>query len=184
MAVINGTSIYGRVDILPEAESNSAIPIISFDLPPYNRDGMIESYEIKKIIHELISLNINSPDIIDAQRIIGYKINFVCNFNQFITGNDLYDKIKLLFDYAKAGKRIIFYPRKDLLNRNFEVNLANESLELGTKGGAMRNKYHRLPVIIFRTKYLEPDLKWFPPDPEPVSLAGGGSFAVPFEGSM
>ena len=139
----------------------------------------MESYEVKKISHELISVNIEAPDIINVRQILGYIITFTLNYNRFITGEALYNSVKKIFDAAKSGWKITLQPRIDAPWREFEVILANETLELGINKGGKKAYTHRLPVIVFRSKRLEPDLKWFPP----VFDEPGGGTGLPFEGS-
>lgn len=148
-------------------------------LPLTNSQGLTESYEVKKISHELISLTPGLPDIINAQQIIGYMITFTLNYSRWITGEALYGSVKKIFDAAKAGRKLFLTPRADAPWREFEVLLANESLELGLNKGGRRALTHRLPVLVFRSSRLEPDLKWFPPG---YAEPGGGT-VMPFEGS-
>lgn len=175
MSIING---YGSPVVKLYHPDKPEEPEFTLTLPLTNSGGLVESYEVKKISHELISVNTTSPDIITAQQIIGYIITFTLNYNRFITGEVLYGSIKKIFDSAKAGYRIIIQPRSDAAWREFEVILANDTLELGINKGGRKAYTHRLPVLIFRSKHLETDLKWFPPGyDEP-----GGGTGLPIEG--
>ncbi|MEO8514503.1 MAG: hypothetical protein ABI543_13160 [Ignavibacteria bacterium] len=176
MSVING---YGNPVVKLINTGGSETPEIILSLPITNSLGLVESYEVKKISHELISLNMDAPEIINAQQIIGYIITFTLHYNRFITGEVLYSQVKKIFDAARAGWKIVIQPRSDAPWREFEVILANETLELGINKGGSKAYSHRLPVLIFKSKRLEPDLKWFPP----VFDEPGGGTGIPVEGS-
>ena len=106
-------------------------------------------------------------------------ITFTLNYNRFITGEVLYDSVKKIFEAAKAGWKIVLQPRSEAPWREFEVILANETLELGINKGGSKAYTHRLPVLVFKSKRLEPDMKWFPP----VYESPGGGTGLPLEGS-
>lgn len=135
----------------------------TLELPLTNSGGLVESYQLRKISHELIGLNAEAPEITTKQKILGYTITFTLHYNEFITGEVLYTMVKTIFDASKAGWRIVLVPRSDAPWREFEVILANETLELGINKGGTKAKAHRLPVLIFKTKNLEPNLNWFAP---------------------
>ena len=175
MSVING---YGSPLVKLFNPERPEEPEYTLTLPLTNSGGLVESYEVKKISHELISINSEAPEIINAQQIIGYIITFTLHYNRFITGEVLYSSVKKIFDAAKAGWKITIQPRDDAPWREFEVILANETLELGINKGGRKAYSHRLPVLIFKSKRLEADLKWFPP----VFEMPGGGTGLPFEG--
>lgn len=176
MSVING---YGSPVVKLINPERPEEPEFTLALPLTNIGGLVESYEVKKISHELISLNSEAPDIINAQQIIGYIITFTLHYNRFITGETLYNSIKKIFDAAKDGWKIVIQPRMDAPWREFEVILANETLELGINRGGRKAYTHRLPILVFKSKRLETDLKWFPP----VFDEPGGGTGLPIEGS-
>ncbi|MBE2228466.1 MAG: hypothetical protein IAE93_14010 [Ignavibacteria bacterium] len=176
MSIING---YGHPVIKLISVDSDIETEVTVTLPLTNSGGLIESYEVKKISHELISLNPEAPDIINAQRILGYMITFTLNYNRWIAGEALYDSFKKIFEAAKAGWKIVLQPRDDAPWREFEVILANETLELGINKGGRFARTHRLPVLVFRSARLEPELKWFPPQYE----SPGGGTGLPLEGS-
>lgn len=175
MSIINGAS-YPVVKLYdPRFPSE---PRFTVHLPLTNEGGLVESYQIRKISHELIDLDTASPGITTAEIVLGYTITFTLHYDKFITGEALYEGVKKILDAAKAGWRIVLVPREDAPWREFDVLLANDSLELGiTKGGA-KAKYHRLPVLVFKTRSLEHDLKWYPP----VFETPGGGTGLPVEG--
>lgn len=182
MGTING---YGRPVVrissaAPSGGGDSSDPgnDIIVTLPLTNSAGLTETYEIKKISHELINISGNTNEIVHAQKILGYIITFTLNYNRWITGRSLYEAVKKIFDAAKAGKRLFITPREDAPWREFEVLLANDTLELGLNKGGIKASSHRLPVLKFRSVRLEPDLKWFPPG---YSQPGGGN-VLPIEG--
>lgn len=176
MSIINGYSEPVVRIFDPESPGEAEETIT---LPLTNSQGLTESYEVRKISHELISLTPGQPEIINAQQIIGYMITFTLNYSRWITGEALYGAVKKIFDAAKAGRKLFLMPRADAPWREFEVLLANETLELGLNKGGRKALTHRLPVLVFRSAKLEPDLKWFPPG---YAEPGGGT-GLPIEGA-
>ena len=160
MSIING---YSHPIVKLYDPRNPEEPSYVLDLPITNSAGLVESYQLRKISHELIGLNAAEPVITTRQKILGYIITFTMNYNEYITGDALYNTVKTIFDASKAGWRVVLQPRADAPWREFEVILANETLELGLNKGGIKAKAHRLPVLVFKTNNLEPDLKWFPP---------------------
>lgn len=149
MSVLNGSS-YSRFVV-----TAGDAPSFTVDLPLAN--SLVETNEIRKIEHELIGLDISNPSIETAQSILGYFITFTIDFSEWITAETLKNKIELLLTYAKAGRTITLTPRIDLPTRSFDVIFANDSFDLGIGTSGYSN---RLPVFTFRTKNLEPSLKW------------------------
>ncbi|MBZ0204239.1 MAG: hypothetical protein K8I03_14585 [Ignavibacteria bacterium] len=177
MSIING---YSHPIVKLFDPRNPSEPRFTIDLPLTNSGGMIETYTVRKITHELINPDLASPEITTAQLILGYQITFTLHYDRFISGEDLYGGVKKILDASKAGWRIVIVPRADAPWREFDVLLANDTLELGINKGGKSAVFHRLPVVIFRTKSLEPDLKWYPPGyTEP---GGGTGLAIEGEG--
>ncbi|HMT11745.1 MAG TPA: hypothetical protein PKA39_09015, partial [Ignavibacteria bacterium] len=83
------------------------------ELPLTNSAGLTESYQLRKISHELIGLNAEEPQITTRQKILGYTITFTLNYNEYITGEALYTMVKTIFDASKAGWRVVLLPRAD-----------------------------------------------------------------------
>jgi hypothetical protein len=160
MSIING---YSNPIIKLFDPRRPEEPSHVLELPLTNSSGLTESYQLRKISHELIGLNAEEPLITTRQKILGYTITFTLNYNEYITGETLYTMVKTIFDASKAGWRVVLLPRADAPWREFDVLLANETLELGLNKGGIKAKAHRLPVLVFKTSGLEPDLKWFPP---------------------
>jgi len=138
----------------------------TFDLSLTNSRGLVETYEIKKLEHELISLS-DFNDIGILQKIQGFRIYWTLNYDEYISGEDMM-KLKHVFEDALAGRQIFLVPRVDFPLRAFEVLISSSSFELGIHKGAENSLYHRLPVIQFVTKNLEPDLKWYEPGEKQV----------------
>lgn len=176
MSIINGYS-YPIVKLFDPR--NSSEPRFTVTLPLTNSGGLVESYTLRKVSHELINPDLTTPQITTAQLILGYSITITLHYDRFISGEDLYGGVKKIMDAARSNWRILLMPRADAPWREFDVLLANETLELGINKGGRNAVFHRLPVLIFRTKSLEPDLKWYPPG---YSEPGGGT-GLPFEGS-
>lgn len=177
---INGTSIYGVVKLYRPGVNS---PQFTITLPPYNSKGLIETYTFRLIEHEVISIDPGTPKIETLQNILGYNVFFTCHYDQFITGDELYNKIKLIIDAAKAGYKIEFFPRSDKMQRFYQVLLANQTLELGVRKGGVNARGHRLPVLEFKTKRMETSLNWLPPDVYSSQIIGG-SIDAPIVGTQ
>ncbi len=175
MSIINGHS-HPIVKLFDPR--NPSEPRFTVSLPLTNSSGLVESYTLRKVSHELINPDLSAPQITIAQLILGYTITFTLHYDRFISGEDLYEGVKKIMDSAKAGWGIVFVPRADAPWREFDVLLANDTLELGINKGGKTAMFHRLPVLIFKTKSLEADLKWYPPG---YTEPGGGT-GLPFEG--
>lgn len=77
-------------------------------------------------------------------------------------------KLKHVIENAATGRQIFIVPRVDFPLRAFEVLISSSSFELGIHKGGENASYHRLPVIQFVTKNLEPDLKWYELGPKQI----------------
>jgi hypothetical protein len=159
--------------------SGDAPVTVAIDLPLTNDKGLIESYDIKKIQHELI-------DYSTVQSIKGYIIHFTLNYDIWITGETLM-KIKQILDSALAGSKIQLMPRVDLPARIFEVYVSMDTFSLGIlQGNGFYPQAHQYPVLVFSTKYLQDSLDWsliLPPS-DPLSGAGGTGLGSPIEGQI
>ena len=147
--------------------------VSTIDLPLTGDKGLVESYEVKKIRHELV-------DYSTLQRINGYIIHFTLNYDSFIQADALM-KIKQLLDYASGGYRIELIPRKDFTWRKFDVYLSSDNFELGLLGGYNNSKGHRLPVLVFSTRFLQTEIPWYSEGGD--TYVGAGLF-TPMEGQM
>ena len=127
--------------------------VSTIDLPLTGEKGLIESYEVKKIRHELV-------DYSTLQRIKGYIIHFTLHYDSYIRGDTLM-KLKQILDYATGGYRLELIPRTDFSWRKFDVYLSSDSFELGLLGGYINSKGHRLPTLVFSTKYLQTEIPWY-----------------------
>jgi len=132
-----------------------------YELNLTNSKGLVETYEFKKLEHELISLA-DFNDIEILQKMQGFRIYWTLNYDEFISGEDMLT-LKQILEDALAGNKIILVPRVDFPLRNFEVIVSSSGFELGISKGGEFASHNRLPVIRFVTKKLEPDLKWFTP---------------------
>jgi hypothetical protein len=166
MSIING---YGNPVVKLFDPRNPNAPKYTINLPLTNSDGLVESYQIRKITHELISPGLEAPAITNRQVILGYMISFTLHYNRFIKGEDLYNGIKKILDAAKAGWKMVLVPRADAQWREFDVLLANETLELGAfdlkkKNEISLNKVFSMEVTKELKDYPEKNLrkrKWF-----------------------
>lgn len=147
---LNGSS-YSRFVITASGDA----PGITVDLPLAN--SLTETIEIRKRQKEGIGLDPENEEIVIKQRIMGYSITFTIDFSEWITAETLKNKIELLLIYAQAGRTITLTPRIDLPTRFFDVIFNSDSFDLGIGTSGYSN---RLPVFSFKTKNLEPSLKW------------------------
>ena len=69
-------------------------------------------------------------------------------------------KIKQIIELAQQGYKIELIPRKDFMWRKFEVYISCDNFSVGLLGGYNNAKGHRLPILVFTTKYLQQDLLW------------------------
>ncbi|HEY3250929.1 MAG TPA: hypothetical protein VGK25_07410 [Ignavibacteria bacterium] len=133
----------------------------TYDLSLTNSKGLIETYELRKIEHELIDLS--DPKKISINQFwLGFKIIWTLHYDEFIDSADL-TKIKAVLEAANSGGQLLLTPRIDFPLRTFEVYAANSNFELGIHKGGADAKYNKGPVIQFATVNLEPDLKWYEP---------------------
>jgi hypothetical protein len=152
--LLNGNK-YPRIKTVVDRE------VKTYDLSLTNSKGLIETYELKKIEHELIDLT-NLQNVSVNQFWLGFKIIWSLHYDEFIGADDLL-KIKSVLEAAKSGGRLFLTPRVDYPLRTFEVYVSSSNFELGIhKGGALA-EFNRGPVIQLATVNLEPDLKWYTP---------------------
>jgi hypothetical protein len=154
MGILNGYK-HPRITV---RSAGSVIAVI--DLPLTNSEGMVETYEIKKLEHELLNYSV-------ASRIEGFKIRWTLNYDEFITGDSML-LIKQLLEYAKLGYELILTPRRDHPWRSFSVYVSSGDFELALRKGGIAAKGHKNVVIELATVNLEPDLKWYSNDHLPV----------------
>jgi hypothetical protein len=147
--------------------------ISTIELPLTGAKGLVESYEVKKIRHELV-------DYSTIQKLKGYIIHFTLYYDSFIEADTLL-KIKQILDYSVNGYNIELIPRKDYAWRKFDVYLSSDSFDLGLLGGYSNSKGHRLPVLVFTTKYLQTEMPW---SQEGGDTYAGTSLLSPIEGQM
>lgn len=168
MSVLNGSS-YSRFTISDTPTGRGT----DIDLPLAN--SMTESYEIDKIQQDVRGFSIATPVKTTAQNINGYIITFTFDFSEWVTADTLKNKIEVIISSAKAGKYIKLTPRVDLLSRSFEVIFNTDTFDLGIGTSGTTN---RLPVFSFKTKNLEPDLKWSIVTPPPSGVSGYVAFTL------
>lgn len=157
MAILNGWST-GKVVITTDGD----VPVTTTILLPMTNygSGLEEITEFKDNGQELINFDIDNPDIIDEQDFLGHKVNWIFHFEDFITGDDLFEKFQYVLNARKSGWTMVLTPRVDIPNRFFTVNLIDEKLTLMLRRGGQYAQLHKGPLFTFRTKHLEQDLKW------------------------
>jgi hypothetical protein len=130
------------------------------DLPLTNESGLIESCDIKQLVHEFI-------DFSAKQTIYGYRIHFTLHYDRFVQEETLL-KIEKILSYAKGPFKLIIIPRIDHPWRWFEVYVSMDNFDLGILRGGAKAIGHRLPVLVFTTVNLEQELKWYAGDYNPI----------------
>jgi len=145
----------------------------TIEMPLTNSKGLVESYEIKKLEHELDDFTVLSS-------IKGYRISFTLHYDEYISGDTLL-LIQNIINYAYCGYKLVLIPRSDILFswRKFEVYVSMNSFDLGIGKGGLAANYNRLPVLVFTTKYLQNSLQW---NVQGVQTLGGSTLNSPMEG--
>jgi len=128
MSIINGAS-YPIVKLFDPRNPNE--PRFTVHLPLANEGGLVESYQIRKISHELIDLDTANPGITTAEIVLGYTITFTLHYDKFISGEALYEGVKKILDAARSGWRIVLMPREDAPCGNSMCCLPTIHLSLG-----------------------------------------------------
>lgn len=169
MSIINGYS-HSRFEIIGGAGG-------VVDLPLTNEQGMVETTIVRKIRHELVSLN--GFGIKRVQQITGFDTIFDFHYESWVTGETLM-KMRDIIHAAKAGSQLKLIPRIDEPWRYYFVLLETENFQLALRKGGAFCRYHRLPVFTFITEETEPELNWQISNTQETTYGGTG---LPFEGS-
>jgi len=130
--------------------------IDTIELPIVNSEGLIESIEEKKIVHELLTYE-------SLEYIQGYKITWLLPYSEYANKSTML-KVQSLFRYRKGGYKLILIPRADLPRRHFEVIFSGDSIEYGIKKGGNKSIGNRLLSIQWTTKNILSDFDWIDPD--------------------
>lgn len=168
MGIIHG---YDNAKFTVYPTSGRAPFSVSIPLTNLN-GGQVESYEIRKVQHELIDLDSTNNSITKAQSVSGMFIRWTFSYVDFITGNDLLGFNKL-FQAAIAGDRIQLMPRIDEGWRVFDVILDSNSFDVALRKGGINAVYHKGFQITFVTNELQTDLKWSIAEPNPAIVLWG-----------
>lgn len=168
MSIINGYS-YGRAVITTTGDIPTSYTV---DFPVTNYGGGLEETLVPRDVkQEFISLNIESPSISRDYFPIGFDMGWTFHYEDFITGNDLYNKFYLILKAWKNKWTIKLTPRIDVPERFFYVHLVNESLSLMIRRGGTNAKYHKGPMFSFLVTETQPDPNWYLV-PEPSTTFG------------
>lgn len=156
-----------------EIYNSAGSKIDTIDLPLTNSKGLVESYEIKKLEHELSDFTILSE-------IKGYRINFTLHYDEYVSGDTLI-LIQNIINYAYGGYKLVLIPRSDVLFswRKFEVYISMNSFDLGIGKGGVAAINNRLPILVFTTKFLQSSLQW---NVLGMQTIGGNTLNSPMEG--
>ncbi len=173
MNSINGYS-YGKISI---GDQQLLLPLTN------KGGGLEEILVLRQIRKEGIGADPDAPSIVQKQRAQGFDIIWNFHYEDFITGEALYNKFYPVLKAWKAGSEMILTPRIDLPTRYFRVILTNETLTLKLAKATQKNKFHKGVLFTFQTVEMQSDPGWLPtPEPLPV-YDGGGSVFTPIEGS-
>lgn len=136
--------------------------IKKIDLPLVNEEGLIESVQELKNVHELLNYSLED-------KIYGYRITWTLPYSNYANKNTMLS-IQEILQYLKAGYRVVLTPRSDLPMRNFIVKYSGDKLDVGNKKGGSKAVGNRLATISFTTKDLVDDLGWIDPDKIPHAV--------------
>lgn len=126
------------------------------ELPWTDEDGLVETLSEITVRKELYN---GTTDNYTR----GFKINFILSYNRYLDKSTV-KKIRSIIEAQKAGYRINFIPRNDLVRRNFDVVLVSDKIDLGIlKGGVSAIGNNRI-VLELVTKYMQDSTTWIDPD--------------------
>lgn len=179
MSIINGYS-YSKFQII---DPNGREATINISLPLTNLNGgLVETYDVRKIEHELIGLDINNPAIEINQNIMGWFIMFDFSFQDFINGETLM-LFKTIIEKAKIGRTIRLFPRSDEMWRFYDVIFKSDNFSIGLRRGGSNVKYHKLFTASFMTKVMQTELNWQLTTTQETEY-GGTTIGSPLEGQQ
>jgi hypothetical protein len=117
-----------------------------------NEAGLIETAIPINISHTLIDYTIIKKEI-------GWRLKWTLHYNEWITIDNLL-RLQEVLRYSKQGFNVNFTPRVDLPQRNYEVVITNEAIDIGIINKRNRYIYNKLVVLEVMTKNLIQDLNW------------------------
>lgn len=167
---INGYS-YGSLSVSGNSE-------FTVNLPLTNRGGGLEEITVfRQIRAEGIGLDPDNPEITQLQRAQGFDLIWNFFYEDWITGEELFNKFYPVLKAWKAGDTMTLTPRIDV-DRSFEVILINETLTMRLNKASQKNKYHKGVLFSFQTKYTQSDPLWVPTPQEgdPVIIVAINEF--------
>lgn len=124
----------------------------TFTLHCPNESGMVEEYETKGIVHDLLSYE-------RYTNWKGYHIYFTINYDEWTKlENTLL--IKNLMNYIIGNYKIFLYPRSDNRYLKWEVVYMGDTFSLGILKGGLKADGNYGIVLKFRTKYIQTNIKW------------------------
>lgn len=120
----------------------------TIDLPMTNGNGLVETLEERYVQHELLNHN-------RVKKLKGRHITFTLNYDQW-ANRDLLKKIDMLLYYEQIypTDTIILYPRRDNMNRYFEVIGQNDTIETSLMRGGKNAMGHKGLVLKYSTVWL------------------------------
>lgn len=113
-------------------------------------EGLVEDYEIFTTEHELYNYTTESETE-------GYHITYYLSYSEF-SSNPTTTKVGKLMQYILTNKVIEIIPRHDVDIVKYIVFLKDKIIQKGNVNGG-----NRLITLVFKTKYLQKDIKWYDP---------------------
>lgn len=130
--------------------------IETIELPMPDKNGLIEDPTPQITETEFYNGEID----IDTE---GYRITWEISYAAKTTKPTSLAIYRLL-QYQKQKKKLILIPRSDSSRRGFVVLLVNTNLPFGILKGGTEARGNKGMVLRFKTKFLEPDIKWIDPN--------------------
>lgn len=97
--------------------------IRTYTLPMCNEGGLIEDNLLIQNVNELENGTL-------SQRIFGIRKKYTLDYSQYLTATQILEVIQPLIDDYLSGYRLVFYPKLNNLNYNFEVIISNANFVL------------------------------------------------------
>ena len=138
----------------------------TYELPLCNPGGLNEENIFVQNINELESGTL-------SQRFFGIRKKFTLDYSNYIVADDILELIQPLIDDYISGLRLIFYPKANNLNYNYEVLITNPSILIAMIRNKSTTAGMQGIVIEFTTKYYVQTPGWLDAD-----YNGSGYFGI------
>lgn len=137
----------------------------TFNLPFCKR--MTEIWTERKILHEVISPDINNPVIKRVKETLGWHVQFMLDYADYVVvKSDILNIATILnaTSRTRAETQILLVPRNDYPNGFFKVLYTSENFTLDIAKGGTNAPGNKSIILQFETVDLQPTLKLFDPD--------------------